>query len=105
MPANKSLYPPDWPRIALTVKQQANWRCQCCNVQCYRPGEKALDHKLVLTVHHKDHIPANCERSNLIALCTGCHLRADAEYHAVNAANTRRQKRLDAGQMELDLCQ
>jgi 5-methylcytosine-specific restriction endonuclease McrA len=105
MPANKNLYPPDWQRIALTVKCQADWRCQCCNVQCYRPGEKVLDHKLVLTVHHKDHIPANSDYSNLIALCAPCHLRADADHHAKNAARTRRAKQTMAGQMELDLCQ
>lgn len=105
MPANKALYPKDWPRIALTVKDRAMWRCSGCGVQCYRPGERVIDHRLVLTVHHWDHIPANCDYSNLAALCAPCHLRADAEHHARNAAATRRRKARDAGQQEMDLCQ
>ena len=32
--------------------------------------------------------PEDCREENLIALCAGCHLRADAEHHA----ETRRKK-------------
>jgi 5-methylcytosine-specific restriction endonuclease McrA len=103
MPANRALYPADWPRIALTVKDRANWRCTGCGVHCYRPGELAIDRRLVLTVHHLDHDPSNCEYSNLVALCAPCHLRADAEHHAKNAAQTRRRRRIDAGQLEMNL--
>lgn len=31
----------------------------------------------------------NCERSNLVALCAPCHLRADKEHHA----QTRKRRR------------
>lgn len=100
MPANPSLYPPSWPAIARLVKEAADWRCQGqdCGVQCYRPGEPAVDHRLVLTVHHIDHDPNNCDDDNLIALCAPCHLRADAEHHARNAKRTRARR---AGQLWL----
>jgi hypothetical protein len=38
---------------------------------------------------------------NLIALCARCHLLRDLPHHVQNAAKTRRQKKIDAGQMEL----
>lgn len=34
--------------------------------------------KMVLTVAHLDHMPENCERSNLRALCQSCHNAYDA---------------------------
>lgn len=30
---------------------------------------------------NRDHTPENCERSNLVALCAPCHLRADKHHH------------------------
>lgn len=33
--------------------------------------------RFILTVAHLDHVPANCDRSNLRALCTVCHCRMD----------------------------
>lgn len=100
MPAKAHLYPADWRLIATVVKEAANWTCQECGKPCYRPddGMKRLDRAMVLTVHHIDHNPANCEHTNLIALCAPCHLRADAKYHAQNALRTRARK---AGQMWL----
>ena len=92
MPGDKSLYPSDWHEIALVVKEQSGWTCERCGEQCYRPGQPCLDHRLVLTVHHLDHRPGNCERGNLVALCAPCHLRADAQHHARNARRTRARK-------------
>jgi 5-methylcytosine-specific restriction endonuclease McrA len=97
MPANPSLYPPDWPQIALRIKEAVDWVCQDCGKQCRRPGEPGSQRDM-LTVHHIDHIPANCADDNLIALCSGCHLRADAQHHAKNAKRTRARR---AGQMWL----
>ena len=92
MPANWSLYPLDWPEIALAVKEEAGFVCEQCGEQCYLPGQPCPDRRRVLTVHHLDHDPANCERDNLIALCAPCHLRADAQHHARNARRTRARK-------------
>jgi hypothetical protein len=49
--------------------------------------------KIVLTVAHLDHDPANCADENLKAWCQKCHLTYDAKLHAVNAAETRRSKK------------
>jgi 5-methylcytosine-specific restriction endonuclease McrA len=89
MPSNRSLYPDNWPDIAHAIKETADWRCSQCGKQCYRPGEPCPDRTRVLTVHHINHIPADCSAENLVALCAPCHLRADAHHHARNARRTR----------------
>lgn len=97
MPMDRSLYPPNWEEIAHQVKEAANWTCQECSKQCYRPGEPALDRRKVLTVHHKDHDPKNLDRANLEALCAPCHLRKERAYKARMAW----QKAVSWGQMIL----
>lgn len=47
------------------------------------------------------HDKLDCRPENLAYLCQRCHLNYDREEHKANAARTRRQKVLDAGQMEL----
>lgn len=86
---NRALYPSDWVEIAVALKNAVGWRCQGCGVQCRRPGEPLVTHRLTLTVAHLDHDPANCALENLRALCAPCHLRYDAGHHAV----TRRARR------------
>jgi hypothetical protein len=88
MPMNLSAYPPDWPQIALREKIRAHWMCENCGKDCWIPSGQVNR----LTVHHLDHNPANCDPDNLIALCCVCHLRADAMWHARNAAITRASK-------------
>jgi len=60
---------------------------------------------IVLTIAHLDHIPENCDPSNLKALCQRCHLKYDAKLHSENARITRRSKNaiadLFAGTLEL----
>lgn len=46
--------------------------------------------RIVLTTAHLDHVPENCELSNLRHWCQRCHLRYDAEHHAQTASATRR---------------
>jgi len=96
MPWTRSLYPKDWETIALAVKEEARWTCEECGKPCRRPGQKFLDfaypflesgqmdsndldhpQRFTLTVSHTDHNPANCDRSNLRALCAPCHCRYD----------------------------
>lgn len=90
----KARYPANWKEIALQVKEAAGWRCAACGKKCRQPGEKLDTHKRTLTVHHIDHQPENCSRENLIALCTPCHLKADAQHHAES------RKRRAAGMSE-----
>lgn len=84
MPMDRKRYPKNWDEIARQVKEEADWQCQDCKRYCLKPGEakhviftddSSLRAKLTLTVHHQDFCPENNERSNLIALCSGCHLR------------------------------
>lgn len=107
-------YPPDWPAIATAIKAAADWRCQDCGMQCYRPGERHIDRRRTMSVHHlgapKDdgspgdmHDKQDCRPENLLALCSACHLARDLPGHVLNAARTRRAKRIASGQQELPL--
>ena len=98
MPTDRTLYPPDWDQIAAQVKAEAEYICQRCGRQCYRPGEPCPHRARVMSVHHRDHHPGNCDPGNLMALCAPCHLQLDASHHARNA---RRTRAANAGQMWL----
>lgn len=69
MPMERHRYPDNWDEIATQVKEEAGWKCEECGKQCRRLGEPFDTHRRTLTVHHRDHTPENCERSNLVALC------------------------------------
>jgi len=75
----KSNYSPDWPVIALSKKRAANWTCEECGLKCLAPDSKSglslSDRKrLELSVHHQNYNPLDNSPSNLIALCSRCHL-------------------------------
>ena len=57
--------------------------------------------RVILTVAHLDHDTTNNARENLRALCQRCHLRYDAQLHAMHAAQTRRRRQVEAGQLEM----
>jgi len=61
-------YPPDWPEIAVAIKEVAGWKCE----RCSHDHDPAAG--FCLTVHHLDMNKANCEAWNLAALCQRCHL-------------------------------
>ena len=82
MPMVWSNYPENWPEIALEIKEEAQWQCECCGKQCRRPGEPFDTHKNTLTVAHCNHIGMDCRPENLAAMCSQCHLRYDAIHHA-----------------------
>jgi 5-methylcytosine-specific restriction endonuclease McrA len=87
MPMNRKLYPPDWDAIAFSIKEAASWTCQKCSKKCLEPHQVFEEYKrdrrmwaiYTLTVHHIDHVPMNCDRKNLIALCSVCHRRQHAQ--------------------------
>lgn len=112
-PDLKHLYGKDWREISRQIRERAGNRCEWCGVKNgaigYRDaqgrfhddpqaaevmaieGERGVV-RIVLTVAHLDHNPANCDPANLAALCQRCHLRYDANEHARHAAETRRRK-------------
>ena len=53
--------------------------------------------RFMLTVAHLDHIPENCDRPNLKALCTVCHCRMDLKA----MGQKRHLKREREGQLNL----
>jgi len=94
MPMDRALYPARWDEISLAVREDAGWRCEGspaypdCRARHGQP-HPVTGSRVVLTVAHLDHNPANCERSNLRAWCQRCHLTYDAPLHAQHAAETR----------------
>lgn len=113
----KHLYPKDWKEISLRIRfERAGGRCENCNaphgeVIIRYPGEvtnwrfiqstmydptddpigRGRPVKIVLTTAHLNHDPQDNRDENLRALCQRCHLRHDAEHHAMNAARSRRK--------------
>ena len=103
MPMNRSLYPPDWEQISNRIRfVRAGGVCEECGAVHGQP-HPITGSRVVLTTAHLDHNPAHCTDDNLIALCQRCHLRYDAKLHALNAAITRRQRTIAAGQLEFAL--
>lgn len=124
---NRDIYPPDWPTISRNARARAGNRCQFCGIENGAVGyrergqfvkifdaESDIDESadayqldgyklitVVLTVAHLDHNPDNWAEENLNALCQRCHLVHDIDHHARNAANTRRRKKIEAGQLPL----
>jgi hypothetical protein len=100
---NRSRYPADWADISTEVKERAGWRCECTG-ECGRgthSGRCPNRHgapaygtgsTVILTTAHLDHTPENCDRTNLRAMCQGCHLHYDRDHHAC----TRRARREQA---------
>ena len=114
MPMDRSRYPDNWEEIAFEVKSEADWECADCGRPCRQPGQSwvefdfeaaergwgmDLDHpqRFTLTAAHLDQNPSNNDPPNLLALCSGCHLRYDAPHRAANS----RAKRERAGQLPL----
>jgi hypothetical protein len=97
MSSNPQRYPENWNKIALSIKEQAGWRCRKCKMQCIRPGEntsglsKSERMAKTLTVHHANYTPEDNRAENLIALCSACHLG----YH------TRKKSNITPGQLSL----
>ena len=110
---DRDRYPADWDQIALAVKQEAEWCCEHCGKPCKRPDEDWPQFyqrmgwrpdsgkkrgRYVLTVSHQDQDPQNCDRANLKALCSVCHLNYDRSFRPT-------QRRLRAewhGQLRID---
>ena len=104
MPMKRALYPKDWERISAAIRARADNRCEwpgCDLANGATVQGKRGSYKVVLTVAHLDHNPANCDPSNLRAWCQPHHLRYDAKHHAKNAATTRRQRLIASGQEPL----
>ena len=102
---NRALYPADWAQISLRIRRdRAEWRCEQVDylgVRCnavHGDPHPITGSKVVLTVAHLDHQPANCDESNLLAMCQRCHNRYDAPMRAAGL-KARRRAGLDTPDM------
>ena len=102
MPMQRDRYPANWKAISFAVRNRDQNRCKWCDAMNGQPHPETGS-KVVLTVAHIDHDTTHNEWENLAALCQRCHLRHDARQHATNAAETRRRRKVEAGQQELGL--
>lgn len=105
MPFVRERYPDNWEEISHRIRvDRAKGQCEFCGAENYK-AHPETGSRVVLTVAHLDHDTTHNSDDNLRALCQRCHLRHDAKMHAKHAAEKRRQAHLDAGQMEMPLCQ
>lgn len=93
MPMKRELYPKNWKQIAFQVKEESGWKCEICGQQCRRPVEPFDTHRRTLTVMHLDQNPQNCDRSNLKAGCSKCHLAYDQQQHVDNRKRTMDERK------------
>ena len=107
MPMDKRKYPKNWTEISRRIRfERAGGRCEGspaypdCRARHGQP-HPVTGSKVVLTVAHLDHDTGHNDLGNLRAMCQRCHLTYDAKLHAAHAAQTRRQRQIDAGQLEL----
>jgi hypothetical protein len=120
---DRARYPREWEAIARRIRDAAGNCCQRCGVPngAYIVREEggawrevgieqcdALDHdgikvtRIVLTTAHtgeNKHDKMDC--SSLESLCQRCHLLEDLDDHVRHAVETRRRKRIAAGQAVL----
>ena len=103
--ARMKRYPPDWKAISARIRERAGNRCECegeCGLHRTHPGPrrcvemngtqaKWMKGKVVLTTAHLNHIPEDCDPSNLKAMRQRCHLRYDQALHIQHSYETRRQ--------------
>ena len=94
----RALYPPDWPEISRRIRfERAGNRCEWCRAENYQPHPDTGS-KVILTVAHLDHNPANSADDNLAALCQRCHNQYDAPKRASNRKHNAHRA---AGQLPL----
>src|SRR5215472_13967655 len=98
MAMKRWLYPDNWEEISLSIRRdRARWRCERCGI--VQGAIRENGSRVVLTVMHLDHNPANCDPANLQAACQRCHLGYDKTIHVQHAHETRRMKQEHAGQL------
>ncbi len=112
MPMDRTRYPANWNEISNRIRfERAGGTCERCGAEHGKPNPRTGSIVVLTTAHigaaHVDGTPGDkhdkmdVRDENLLALCQACHLREDIAEHVLNAAETRRRKKIDAGQMEM----
>lgn len=98
-PENKAKYPVNWSSVIVPmIRARSGGRCEFtmtngarCEARQYLPHPITRS-KVVLTVAHLNHDPADCRPENLLDSCQRCHNRYDNAHRKKNAAATRRSR-------------
>jgi 5-methylcytosine-specific restriction endonuclease McrA len=85
-PERKALYPPNWDRISLLIRERAGWKCELCRA-ANGSSHPVTGSEVVITVHHINGDPTDNRRINLIALCQRCHNRLDLPFRRTRRTN------------------
>ena len=82
----KPLYPPNWREIRRYRLDRAGNRCEKCGRANYSiyVDRQGVVRRVVLTIAHVDHKPANNSDDNLAVWCQKCHNGHDARHRAEN---------------------
>lgn len=120
MPVDLKRYPADWPIISEYVRFfRAGGRCEGspdypnCQARHGKP-HPVTGSRVILTTAHlgtpwpdgtpgDKHNKMDVRLDNLAAMCQRCHLNFDLDEHIANAVRTRKNKQLNAGQLEMNL--
>lgn len=94
-PENRARYPKDWKSIVAQVRERSGNACEGSPAfpGCRAPNgaeHPVTGSRVVLTTGHLDHVPENCDLSNLRHWCQRCHLVYDAKHHAETRAASKR---------------
>jgi len=78
-PEKRHLYPENWSKISLLIRERAGWKCELCQ------AEQGFHHpitgsEVVLTVHHINGDPTDMRKLNMLALCQRCHNKLDQPF-------------------------
>jgi hypothetical protein len=114
MPMDRSRYPASWELISRIIRtERAGNRCEWCGAVNGEPHPRTGSRVVLTCAHlgtpHADGTPGDkhdkmdVRPENLAALCQSCHLNYDRDEHIAHAAETRRRKRIQAGQVPLNL--
>ena len=101
-----SLQSKPWKILRARILTRAYDRCEGspdypgCRARNGKP-HPTTGSKVVLTIAHMDHDPANNRESNLRALCQRCHLFHDREDHARSRRRSEREALEAAGQARM----
>lgn len=77
----RQLYPPNWPELAQTCKERAQWECEHCGAKQYelKTSRRGTPYLIYLHAAHKNHDPQN-PNPELLCLCISCHACLDYQY-------------------------
>jgi len=101
-------YPPNWRELRQQVMERAHWQCEgspaypTCRAQNGQPHPVTGSIVMLTTAHLYENDTMTQDISRLRGWCQRCHLHYDRPKHLRRAAETRRQRRLAAGQLMME---